>query len=250
MLYLWSYSIMLSISLRSSPILVFSLVYLFVASSTHPWKQALTPTRVEHELNNIQQRDMWVTNYTLKIKELCNSLVLINVNIENDEMVQICVGGLAPWFGTIKVSILARENPLDPPFSTFNQFYSSKKIMSDQGAMRQMVKCSTPSQTRKEDWVKETEVDWDEVGKVNRPKNMSHTIRLGTHQGGSIEGEPSCWTKSLKQHDQMQVLWKAWSLRRRVSKEDTRVGVDQPTTHKLCDELWLWRPSWNVRNEA
>ena len=54
--------------------------------------------QLRQELNNIQQRDMSITTYTLKIKELCNSLGSIGVNINDDEMVQICLGGLAPPF--------------------------------------------------------------------------------------------------------------------------------------------------------
>ena len=46
--------------------------------------------QLRQELNNIQQRDMSITTYTLKIKELCDSLGSIGVNIDDDEMVQIC----------------------------------------------------------------------------------------------------------------------------------------------------------------
>ena len=38
---------------------------------------------------------MSITCYTLKIKELCDSLGSININVEDDEMVQICLGGEA-----------------------------------------------------------------------------------------------------------------------------------------------------------
>ena len=58
----------------------------------------------------MQQRDMSITCYTLKIKELCDALGLINVVIDDDEMVQICLGGLAPRFGLIRSAILPREN--------------------------------------------------------------------------------------------------------------------------------------------
>ena len=44
---------------------------------------------------------MSITTYTLKIKELCDSLGLINVNVDDDEMVQICLRGLAPQFGVM-----------------------------------------------------------------------------------------------------------------------------------------------------
>ena len=49
--------------------------------------------------------------YTLKIKELCDSLGSINVNIDDDEMVQICLGGLTPQFSVIRSVFLARGNP-------------------------------------------------------------------------------------------------------------------------------------------
>ena len=55
--------------------------------------------QLRQELSNIQQRDMTITSYTLKIKELCD-----------DEMVQICLGGIAPRFNRMRMTILAREN--------------------------------------------------------------------------------------------------------------------------------------------
>ena len=65
--------------------------------------------QLRQELNNIQQRDMSSTSYTLKIKELCDSLSLISVNVEDDEMVQICLSSLAPRFGAMRTVVLARE---------------------------------------------------------------------------------------------------------------------------------------------
>ena len=52
---------------------------------------------------------MLITNYTLKIRELYDALRSINVVVDDDEMVQICLDGLAPRFGTIGSTILARE---------------------------------------------------------------------------------------------------------------------------------------------
>ena len=60
-------------------------------------------------LNNIQLRDMSIGSYTLKIKELCDSLGSINVSIDDDKMVQICLGGLAPRFNAIRCDVLVRE---------------------------------------------------------------------------------------------------------------------------------------------
>ena len=66
--------------------------------------------QLRQELNNIQQRDMSITSYTLKIKELCDALGSIDVIIDDSEMVQICLGGLAPDFNTMRTAVLAREN--------------------------------------------------------------------------------------------------------------------------------------------
>ena len=51
---------------------------------------------LQHDLNNIQQRDISITDYTLKIKEVCDALRSINVIIDDNEMVQICLDGLTP----------------------------------------------------------------------------------------------------------------------------------------------------------
>ena len=66
--------------------------------------------QLRQELNNMLQRDMSITGYTLKIKELCDALGSINVIIDNEEMVQICLRGLAPRFSSMRSATLAREN--------------------------------------------------------------------------------------------------------------------------------------------
>ena len=73
--------------------------------SKHDCKKASTPLRVEQH----STEDMSIDNYTLKIKDLCDSLRSINVSIDNDEMVQICLGGLTPRFSAIRSAIFARE---------------------------------------------------------------------------------------------------------------------------------------------
>ena len=47
----------------------------------------------------MRQRDMSVADYTSKIKDICDSLASIDVNVEEGEMVQICLGALASKFG-------------------------------------------------------------------------------------------------------------------------------------------------------
>ena len=45
----------------------------------------------------------------MKIKEICDSLGSVSVNVDDDEMVQICLGGLAPRFGAVRTAVLTKE---------------------------------------------------------------------------------------------------------------------------------------------
>ena len=98
------------------------------------------------ELNNIQQRDISIDNYTLKIKELCDALRSINVNIDDNEMVQICLSGLTPRFGAIRSVVLARENPL-------SFFDLQSMVLVEENHVRTRIK------VEEEDKVVEEEVD-------------------------------------------------------------------------------------------
>jgi hypothetical protein len=53
-----------------------------------------------------------VADYTLKINEICDSLALIDVNIDESEEVQICLAGLASKFGAFRTSVCTREATL------------------------------------------------------------------------------------------------------------------------------------------
>ena len=112
--------------------------------------------QLRQELNNIQQRDMSIMAYTLKIKELCDSFGSISVNIDDDEMVQICLSGLAPRFGAMRIAVLAREK--STPSSRSNQRYWSKNTTCVQGAMSRKATCSTRTRMEEED-VDEQEAD-------------------------------------------------------------------------------------------
>ena len=71
------------------------------------------------ELSNVRQRDTSVVNYTTKIKEICDSIASVNVNVEEDEMVQDCLGGLASKFGAFRTAVCTERIRLR--FSSFNQ---------------------------------------------------------------------------------------------------------------------------------
>ena len=52
-----------------------------------------------------------MSDYTLWIKDLCDSLGSIKVTVDDDEMVHICLGGLAQKYGSFQTAITTRENP-------------------------------------------------------------------------------------------------------------------------------------------
>ena len=50
-----------------------------------------------------------MADYTSRIKDICDSLASIEVNIKESEMVQICLRGLAPMFGAIRTAVCTQE---------------------------------------------------------------------------------------------------------------------------------------------
>ena len=52
-----------------------------------------------------------MTDYTTKIKDICNALGSINVSVDEEEMVQIYLHGLAQRYGPIETTICTREKP-------------------------------------------------------------------------------------------------------------------------------------------
>ena len=53
---------------------------------------------------------MSMADYTSHIKEICDSLASINVTIEEDDMVYVCLGGFALKFVALRMAICMREN--------------------------------------------------------------------------------------------------------------------------------------------
>ena len=54
---------------------------------------------------------MSVTDYTTKVKEIYDAIESINVTVDEDEIVQICLDGLAQRYGPIRTAICTREKP-------------------------------------------------------------------------------------------------------------------------------------------
>ena len=53
-----------------------------------------------------------MADYTSKIKDICDSLASIDVNVKEGEMVQICLRGLASKFRAFRTVVCTRENTL------------------------------------------------------------------------------------------------------------------------------------------
>ena len=70
---------------------------------------------------------MSVTDYITKVKEICDALGSINVTVDEDEMVQICLEGLTQRYGPIQMAICTREKP--PSF--INHANGSQTTQSD-----------------------------------------------------------------------------------------------------------------------
>mgnify|MGYP000232207954 FL=1 len=67
--------------------------------------------QLRQELNSIRQRDMSVTDYNTKVKEICDSLGFINVTVDADEKVQIWLGAVVQMYGPIRMVICTWEKP-------------------------------------------------------------------------------------------------------------------------------------------
>ena len=55
---------------------------------------------------------MLVTDYTTKIKQICDALWSIIVTMEEDRIVQIYLGVLVKKYGPIHMAICMREKPM------------------------------------------------------------------------------------------------------------------------------------------
>ena len=53
---------------------------------------------------------MLINEYAVKIKSICELLASINVKVEDDDKVEVCLRGLGPQYKSFKISILTRDN--------------------------------------------------------------------------------------------------------------------------------------------
>ena len=50
-----------------------------------------------------------MADYTSKIKEICDSLASIDVTVNEDEIVQLCLGDLAQKIGSFQIVVYTKE---------------------------------------------------------------------------------------------------------------------------------------------
>ena len=66
--------------------------------------------QLKTELHTVKMQNMSVNDYTLKIKNIVESLASIGVTIDDDDKVEVCLCGLGPLYKQFKMSIHTEEN--------------------------------------------------------------------------------------------------------------------------------------------
>ncbi|MCO5611286.1 hypothetical protein L7F22_065538 [Adiantum nelumboides] len=66
--------------------------------------------QLKNELNTIKKENLSINDYTLKIKDIVESLASIAVQVEDDDKVEVCLRGLTPAYKQFKTSIQTRKN--------------------------------------------------------------------------------------------------------------------------------------------
>ena len=61
--------------------------------------------QLKNELHTVNRKNMSINDYTLKIKSICESLASINVTIDDDDKVEVCLHGLGPQCKSFRTSI-------------------------------------------------------------------------------------------------------------------------------------------------
>ena len=105
----------------------------FVASTTAKKLQ------LRQELSNVRQKDLFVADHTSRIKDIYESLISINMAVEEDEMVQVYLGGLASKFGSFRMVVCTREK-----FSSF--FYLQSMLLVEKKHMGALTSTHTDNE--------------------------------------------------------------------------------------------------------
>ena len=66
--------------------------------------------QLKTELHTVKMQNMYVNDYTLKTKNIVESLASIGVTTDDDDKVEVCLHGLGPMYKQFKTPIQTREN--------------------------------------------------------------------------------------------------------------------------------------------
>jgi len=66
--------------------------------------------QLKQELHTVEKKDMSINEYTLKIKGIVESLASINISVDDDDLVSVCLNGLGKEYKPFKTSVTVREN--------------------------------------------------------------------------------------------------------------------------------------------
>ena len=61
--------------------------------------------QLKNELHTVKKKNMSISDYTLKIKSICESLASINVAVDDYDKVEVCLHCLGPQYKSFKTSI-------------------------------------------------------------------------------------------------------------------------------------------------
>ncbi len=66
--------------------------------------------QLKQKLHIVEKKNMSINEYSLKIKDIVESLASINVSVDDDDLVSVCLNGLGKEYKPFKTSIIVREN--------------------------------------------------------------------------------------------------------------------------------------------
>ncbi len=86
--------------------------------------------QLKQELHTVEKKNMSINRYSLKIKGIIESLASINVFVDDDDLVSVCLNGLGKEYKPFKTSIIVRENV--PNFRDFvSMLILEKKTLNE-----------------------------------------------------------------------------------------------------------------------
>ena len=146
----------------------------------------------------------------------------INVNIDDDEIVKICLGGLAPRLNVILSAFLAREK--SPSFFDLQ----SMLLVEENHVLTRSTTCegqmlyTNSEKKRKRPWEKEPSKLGRAQSKATPRTKLLQPTRCHKRVRWNIrkKGEKPCRTEPTKQLRPVQILWQVWPLRGTILQKE------------------------------